>query len=178
MKEKEIIQLLQSGNIEKAFVRLYKLYPKVRAILKTNGAGKEQVADIFQDALVVLYQKLQQESFQLDISLEAYVLNTCKYMFLKSQRPVVKSVELAEQVQEDEDLEIYLQEDQKILRAETALKQIGEKCREILLSFYIAKMPMADIARRFSFATENVAKTQKYKCLEAARKTYRDLLNA
>ncbi len=176
MKEKEIIELLGSGKIEKAFVKLYKIYPKVRSILKKYGATKDQMNDIFQDALVSLYQKLQRNDFAIQTSIESYITNTCKYMYFKIQKDARSMDELTELVQEEMDIESILLEDKKIQQAETALQLIGQKCREILISFYIGKKSMQEIAKEFSYSSENAAKTQKYKCLEAARKNYNEIL--
>ena len=178
MIETLVIELLQSGKIEKAFIRLYKIFPKVRSVLKKYGATKDESNDIFQDALVVLYQKLQQEDFAITTSIESYLMNTSKYMFLKIKRGALVTNKLTEIIHEESDMENILIEDKKIQQAETALLQIGEKCREILTSFYIGKKSMVEIAKQFSFASENVAKTQKYKCLETARKNYNELMNS
>jgi RNA polymerase sigma factor (sigma-70 family) len=177
MKEEEIIQLIQKGRIEKAFVKLYKLFPKVRSILKNHGASKDQSNDLFQDALVVLYQKLQQENFKIEVSIEAYLINTCKFMFLKSQKHQESFANLQEQIPDHSDLENILIEDRKMEIAQAAFEQLGTKCKEILMSFYFGKKSMLEIAKQFSFSSEQVAKTQKYKCLESARKNYTELMN-
>ena len=59
--------------------------------------------------------------------------------------------------------------------AEQALHTLGDKCLEVLKRFYIAKEPLIDIARSLGFAGEGAAKTRKYKCLEEARKRFREL---
>jgi RNA polymerase sigma factor (sigma-70 family) len=177
MKEEEIIELLKRGQLEKAFVKLYKLFPKVRSILKKYGATKDHSHDIFQDALVVLYQKLQQVDFTIKISMESYLVNTCKYMLLKSQRTKESFTEI-EQIADHSDLDTILADDKKMETAEAAFQQLGEKCKKILLSFYFGKKSMVEIARQFSFSSEHVAKTQKYKCLESARNNYQKLMNS
>jgi RNA polymerase sigma factor (sigma-70 family) len=178
MKEDQIFQLLEQGKIEKAFVKLYKVYPTIKSMLKKYGAGPDLCRDIFQDALVVLFEKLQQENFSIQTSMEAYLTNTCKYMYLKSQKAGAITIELGEIEQEEVDIVVAMLEEKKIQQAEAALKQIGERCREILLSFYMGKKTMAEIARQYAYSSENVAKTQKYKCLEAARKTYQKMINS
>lgn len=178
MKQEEIIELIQKGKVEKAFVKLYQLFPKVRSILKNYGASKEQCTDIFQDGLVVLYQKLQRSDFAVEVSIEAYLTNTCKFMYLKLQQTKKNTVEPIDLEADELDIEQILQENKKVELAEVAFQQLGEKCKEILMSFYIAKKSMVQIARQFSFSSENVAKTQKYKCLEAARNNYNHLINS
>jgi RNA polymerase sigma factor (sigma-70 family) len=177
MKEQQIIELLQAGKTERAFMKLYKIFPKVRSILKKYGADKDLIDDIFQDGLVALYQKLNQENFTITISIEAYLINTCKYIYLNKKKGTVPTKELTELVHEETDVEHFVEMDKKIRRAESVLQQMGEKCREILLSFYVHKKSMKEIAEQFSYSSENAAKTQKYKCLEAARNNYKQLDN-
>jgi RNA polymerase sigma factor (sigma-70 family) len=177
MKEEQIIELIQNGRVEKAFVKLYKLFPKVRSILKNHGVSKDQSNDIFQDALVVLYQKLQQDHFKIEVSFEAYLINTCKFMFMKAQRHQESFSNLQDNVPDHSDLENILLEDRKAEMAQAAFEQLGAKCKEILMNFYYGKKTMVEIARHFSFSSEQVAKTQKYKCLESARKNYQELMN-
>ena len=177
MKEQQIIELIQAGNTERAFTKLYKVFPKVRSILKNYGADKELINDIFQDGLVALYQKLNQDNFEITTSIEAYLINTCKYIFLNKKKGAVPTNELTDLVHEETDIEYFLEMDKKIKRAESALQQMGEKCREILMSFYVHKKSMKEIAEQFSYSSENAAKTQKYKCLEAARNNYKQLDN-
>jgi RNA polymerase sigma factor (sigma-70 family) len=178
MKEDQIIQLLLQDKIDKAFVKLYAMYPQIRNLLKKYGANRDEVQDIFQDALVVLYQKLKQENFSIQTSLQAYITNTCKYMYLHKQKRAGKQVELMEIPVDETELTYWINQEKNMSQAEAALMQIGERCREILLLFYMQGKTMAEIARQYAYSSEHVAKTQKYKCLEAARNTYKKLLHS
>ncbi|WP_315821201.1 hypothetical protein [Paraflavitalea speifideaquila] len=53
--------------------------------------------------------------------------------------------------------------------------ELGERCRELLLLFYNGGLKLKDIAARMGYSSENTAKNQKYKCLEAARNKLKEL---
>lgn len=53
---------------------------------------------------------------------------------------------------------------------ELVVKQLGNKCQEILKQFYFLKASMKSIASNLGYSSVNAAKTQKYKCLERAKK--------
>jgi|TARA_B110000259_G_scaffold188410_1_gene247137 DNA-directed RNA polymerase specialized sigma24 family protein len=53
---------------------------------------------------------------------------------------------------------------------EVIVQQLGGKCQEILKQFYFMKFNMKTIADKLGYNSVNTAKTQKYKCLERAKK--------
>jgi RNA polymerase sigma factor (sigma-70 family) len=54
--------------------------------------------------------------------------------------------------------------------AEQVLAELGDRCRELLMYYYNARMKLKDIAVKMGYSSENTAKNQKYKCLETAKK--------
>jgi hypothetical protein len=50
------------------------------------------------------------------------------------------------------------------------LNEIGEKCRRIFALFYFEKLEMKVIAAKLGYTSEQNASTQKFKCMERARK--------
>jgi DNA-directed RNA polymerase specialized sigma24 family protein len=63
----------------------------------------------------------------------------------------------------------------RIRLAEKVLNELGERCRELLLFFYTGGMKLKDIAVKMGYNSENTAKNQKYKCLEAAKNRLKEL---
>ena len=66
-------------------------FPMVRAYILLNKGKVEDAEDIFQEALLVMYQKLRKGEFQLQTSLDRYCYGVCKNMWrtrLKANRIV------------------------------------------------------------------------------------------
>lgn len=176
MNESKILTLFQTNKKDKAFQLLYKIWPQFLGYVKNQGGSKEQAEDIFQEAILIFYKKLADQSFQFEGSLKTYIFNTAKYMWWRENKGE-KEVEVIADFLGDEsnELEEALEKEAKIQQAEKAVESLGDKCKQILEAFYYQGLKMVDIAKKFGYSNPKTAKNQKYKCLERARK---QLLNA
>jgi len=60
-------------------------YYKVNAYVKKNSGSGEDVDDVFQEAIIVIYRKLKEDDllFQ-NRSFEIYLFSVCRFLWLKS----------------------------------------------------------------------------------------------
>lgn len=172
MKDQSLLQLLTSEQREKAFVKIYRYFPKVSRFICKYGGSKEEAQDVFQEALIIFYKKVTTADFKLTARIETYIFSICKYLWkdqLQKKNKQTSAFEEAFLKEETVPLDFHLQEEEKYLLAEKALRSIGEKCLKLLSLFYIDKKKMRMIADLLGFTSESSAKTQKYKCLERAK---------
>jgi RNA polymerase sigma factor (sigma-70 family) len=181
MEETQLIEKLKENN-DRAFKLLYKYYPKVRSYLIGFGATKQEVEDVYHEALYILINKLKDPEFVLTCSVNTFLFGICKnkYITLSREKKKVSSHQFDSEIEFDsnhkEDIEAAIQQDQKLQIAQKAFKQLEESCKKLLNAFYIEGKRMKQIAIEFGFTSDKVAKTQKYRCLEAAKRNYQ--LNA
>lgn len=175
MNNDPILQLLQSGKTEKAFRALYSVYPKVRSMVRKSGGDAADAADIFQEALIIVHRKFTSGDSGIRVSVASYLYGVCRYLWYKHHRSRPHTIAGDDPAVEEAEVETWIEHDQKVKLAEKVLLLIGEKCRELLTGFYIRRMSMADIARSYGYASENAAKTRKYKCLEFARNKFDEM---
>lgn len=172
MKDEEIIQLFRQGQREKAFTKLYGEWPKAKKLVLKMGGNGDDARDLFHDALFVLYKKLQGEQFVLSGSLNGFLYHTTRILCLEKLRKENRNVRFTGELADEAAYEL-LEEDNKQQLAQKALEKLAEKCRVILHMFYWEKRSMESIASRLGLKSEQAAKTQKYKCLEAARNEFK-----
>ena len=67
-------------------------------------------------------------------------------------------------------IELFVEEEKKYKELDEVLVKVDKKCLKMLQMFYYQKLSMKVIADNLGFKSEASAKTQKYKCLEKARK--------
>ncbi|WP_298512959.1 sigma-70 family RNA polymerase sigma factor [uncultured Kordia sp.] len=178
MKDKFVLQMLTSTQKEKAFVKIYKYFPKVSRFICKYGGTKEEAQDVFQEALLIFYKKANTPDFKLTARIETYIFSICKYLWKDQLQQKNKQINAFEETfVRDESIpaDFHLQEEEKYQLAEKALRSIGEKCLKLLSLFYIDKKKMREIAHALGFTSESSAKTQKYKCLERAKNELRTL---
>ena len=180
MNEGKIIHFLQQDMQEKGFRRLYKYFPKVEKHIVVNSGSKEEALDIFQDALVILYQKVQDMSPDSPIKIDGFLINTCKLLWSNELRK--KKVRTGDdsglgRLEYEDDIAEQIEKEEKFKMVEDVIKKLGAKCRKILELFYFKSFSMESIAKKVGFKTVKSAKVQKYKCMENARKMALEMSN-
>jgi DNA-directed RNA polymerase specialized sigma24 family protein len=154
------------------FMELYEeTFPKVAAFIHKHGGNLEETKDIFQDALVIYYEKTQEPEFELQVNAEAYLVGICKFLWYKKNRLKSRIPET------DLSVELNLEEESEPTVSEKLIQYVeraGKKCMELLRAFYYDKKSMKEIADQFEFSGERSATTQKFKCLEKVRNTIQE----
>ncbi len=173
MDDLKIIELFKTKRSDKAFVELYKIFPKFFVYIKKQGGNKTEAEDVFQDALIVIYKKSIDSNFTFNSSLKTYLFNTAKYLWWDLKK-VEKKWDYLDSSQQDylefkDELDEFIEKEEKIKKAEHVLETLGEKCKQILVSFYFDGLKMIEISKKFNYSSEKSAKTQKFKCLEKAK---------
>ncbi len=175
-KEQNLLRGLAS-NDKSAIEAIYRdNYGTIQSFIVKNNGYPEDARDIFQEAMIVLYNKARSESFHLSCQLKTYLYSVCRRLWLKKlvqlQRYNPANESLEEIVAVEEDLEEHQKKDADLSMMEDALKKIGEPCKGILEAYYLQKKTMPEIADLFGYTNADNAKTQKYKCLMRLKKLF------
>jgi RNA polymerase sigma factor (sigma-70 family) len=160
MGEQELFEHIRKGD-EKTLEFLYKKYYRMMTKMVISNSGTEEEArDIYQDALIVFWQKATSGNLVLTSKISTYIYSICQNLWRKEldrkkrlsneekDAPVAMDTETAER-------------DQIIARC---IEQLGETCKKVLMYYYYEEMSMQDIAEKLGFANTDTAKTKKYKC--------------
>lgn len=155
---------------ETLFIALYKsVFPSVAKNVSKMGGSFDEAKDIFQDALVIYYEKAVAGSFTINTSEKAYLAGIAKNLWLKKFRENNRQVAMdGFDIEAEEEAEVS---DSKLLNF---LQTAGKKCMDLLRSFYYDQLPLNDIAETFGFSGTRSATVQKYKCLEKVRETVKE----
>ncbi len=178
MRDDRIVGLLKENRFREAGAELYAYFPVVKKLILKNSGSSEDAEDVYQDGLMILMEKVKSPDFVLSSSLKTYLYSVCRYVWsdrLKQRdRMVMVDVEKMLVLNTNEEGE-FLKREQEDRLSERAFLRLGDKCRDLLVMFYFRKLPMKEIADRLGFSSEQVAKNQKYRCLEKAKAELRAL---
>ena len=83
MNDDQIIEILRTSKRGKALDKLYRYYPKVENMIRSNGGEKQDAQDLFQEALIIFCKKITDSQFALTASINTYVYSICKILWLK-----------------------------------------------------------------------------------------------
>ncbi|MFT4154764.1 RNA polymerase sigma factor [Parafilimonas sp.] len=165
-----------ANNDSKAAETIYKdNFNMVLAFIINNNGTYDEARDIFQEAMITLYQKAKSESFVLTSQIKTYIYSVSRRLWLKRLQQLGKTangIENFESIQVDDDIEIHERREAELGIMDRALNSLGEPCKSLLEAFYIEKKSMDQIASLFGYTNADNAKNQKYKCLMRLKKLF------
>jgi RNA polymerase sigma factor (sigma-70 family) len=155
------------------------------AFMQRMGAStdRELLKDIYHDALIVLYEKAKHGGFVLTCSLQTYLNSICRNQLLNVLRRDARISPLAEGYDGDiaceheqyadqikdwlpaGEADINKERVQAILKSLEQMKGKGD-CYELLLLVHYEDKSMKDIAARFGYKSEQIARNKNYLCRE------------
>ena len=160
LDEVEIFERIRNGD-EKALEIIYKKYYRMMTkLVVTNSGTEEEARDVYQDALVVFWQKARSGNLVLTSKMSTYIYSVCQNLWRKE---LERKKRLSNEERDLPDsIDMDKPEREKIIAR--CLEQMGETCRKVLMYYYFDEMSMQEIADKLGFANTDTAKTKKYKC--------------
>ena len=164
-------------NDRKAIETIYRQhYNMVQALVLNNSGYPDDARDIFQEAMIVLYEKARSGSFELNCQLKTYLYSVCRRLWLKrlgqSQRSFSEVEHLQDTISVEDELERHEQRNRDFQVMDQSLNSLGEPCRSLLKAYYLEMKSMVEIACDFGYTNADNAKNQKYKCLMRLKKLF------
>lgn len=151
-------------------------YSIIQSFILNNNGTADDARDIFQEAMVVLYEKSRDTAFSLNCQIRTYIYSVSRRLWLKRLQQLSKYGAQVESLEEivpvEEEIEEHEKRNTDFLLMEQAMGKIGEPCKSLLDAYYTQKKSMQDIATEFGYTNADNAKTQKYKCLVRLKKLF------
>lgn len=142
--------------------------PRITSLVTRNGGTKDDAYDVFQDALVILFEKCRNDSFTLSSSFYTLLYGICRNLWgNRLQKKARTEVTLEEDYKYNstEDFSDLIQEEEKRSIFWNAFRKLGEDCQRLMTLFF-EKTSMDEIARIMNFGSEGYAKKRKFQCKE------------
>lgn len=152
------------------FMALYKkAFPNVARYVARMGGSLDEAQDIFQDALVIYYEKVRSAKAEAIVSEQAYLLGIARMLWLQHYKQGSQNEPL--QDHHPEALADPQVTPHKLLHY---LESAGKKCMDLLKAFYFDGMKVTNIASTFGYSSVHSATVAKYKCLGKVRETIKE----
>lgn len=155
-----ILKRMKSGD-ESALDYLYKKnYRNMVSLVMKNSGSEDEARDIFQDALIVFWQKANDPSFQLTSKISTYLYSVCQNLWRKE----LDRKKRFEESDKEESTENTFEKEEMVQIVHDCINELGESCKEILTLYYFDGLSMEKIAEKMGLANSDTAKTKRYKC--------------
>ena len=133
LKEQELIRAL-ALNDKKAIEYIYSdNYGVIQNLVLNNNGTEEDAKDIFQEALIVLYEKTKSGVFELNCQIKTYLYAVSKRLWFKrlqkNSRYELQPDGFEETVSVEEDMGMHEKRNSEFGMMEQAMANIGEPCK-------------------------------------------------
>lgn len=167
-ESQDLLHALLAGD-NNGIREIYRLYlPRAASLITRNGGNAEDAKDIFQEALIILYEKAQKPGFTLNSSLYTLIYGICRNLWgnrlqKRSGSNVTFSGEGKYRLDEDTEKSIEQAEENKVFW--DSFNRLGEDCQKLLRLFF-DKVRMEKIAELMGYGSVSYAKKRKFQCKE------------
>lgn len=141
------------------------------------------VEDIYQDAIIAFYENVSAGKItRLKSSIATYILAIGKFMIYRHLRKN-KSVVFLEEIDTvevdqvfHEYVDIITNDSNLEASLEKALAELGEPCHQLIRLFYYEGKSNSEIMAQLHYASTDVVKSKKYRCLKYLKQILRRIL--
>jgi RNA polymerase sigma factor (sigma-70 family) len=174
--EKALLQGLARSD-KKAIETIYREnYNMIQSLIINNSGSADDARDVFQEAMIVLYERVRSGSFELNCLIKTYVYSVSRRLWLKRLQQMNHYSQVTDNLQETVPVEDEIEENERINNEfqamAKAINSLGEPCKSLLEAYYLEKKNMQEIALSFGYTNADNAKNQKYKCLMRLKKIF------
>jgi RNA polymerase sigma factor (sigma-70 family) len=178
--DKELLKGLISLD-ESVLKMLYHLYyQSIRKFVRSNSGNDADAKDLFQEAIMVLFQKARSGDFKLTCSPGTYLYSVCRFLWLKElgrrTRINKKITELEEFIDPDGDINEINEKNERLLVFRKCYEKLPEDCKKVLKLFVNGKT-IADITRILGYGSEQYTRNRRYRCKNALINSIKSLFD-
>lgn len=144
-------------------------FPTIKRFVLDNSGSEQDAKDIFQEAIIIIYRKIKEGTFELTSSFKSYIYSVCRFIWLKELSKRKERVEHTNSYMEYEEVpEVSVDEYEKNEQYKLYqyhFKRLSEDCQKIL-QLFLQKVSLKEIAEEVGIESQQFIKRKKYKCKE------------
>lgn len=140
-------------------------FQSVRNHVLKNSGSDDDVSDVFQDAIIVLYNQITEDKLRLTSDLKGYFFGIARNVWNSQLRKKQKTIELEFDLPDEEETED--QSDPTLERIISRVFQRLKPDQQMILNLFSDGLSYEEIAMKMNLKNEVYARRKKYLCKEA-----------
>jgi RNA polymerase sigma factor (sigma-70 family) len=149
---------------------VYKNYfNQIKVFISQNRGTEEDAQDIYQDALLIIYQKTIKNNLTLTCSFNTYLYSVCRLLWLKQlEHKKLRKVNTEETgvfVELDSSIIEIFELNERYKLYQDHFQKLSFSCQKVL-ELFLAGIPLKEIAEILGFKSGQYAKKRKHQCKE------------
>ncbi|MET3877335.1 sigma-70 family RNA polymerase sigma factor [Chitinophaga sp. OAE865] len=173
ISDNTLLNMLRSENSASFEVLYQYCFPAIATYIVSNHGQNEDAEDIFQEAMIVLLQKVRQPDFLLTSSLKTYLFSISRNLWLKYLRDnkllPVEDVSMYPCATAAFTIELQ-REKSKDEKVQSWISRITGHCQRILKAIFFYREPMETVMKKMGWKNRHTAANQQYKCIQQVKK--------
>jgi RNA polymerase sigma factor (sigma-70 family) len=140
-------------------------FQTVKKHVLQNSGTDEDVSDVFQDSIIILYKQISEDKLRLTTDLKGYFFGIARNVWNATLRKHQKTTELEIDIPEEEDIDTL--NDPVLERVVSRAFERLKPDQQQVLSLFSEGNSYEEIARIMNLKNETYARRKKYLCKEA-----------
>jgi RNA polymerase sigma factor (sigma-70 family) len=144
-------------------------FHQIKVFVNKNNGTDEDAKDVYQDAILVIYQKAKNEDLTLTCSFNTYLYSVCRLLWLKQlEKRKLKNLFLEESakfVELDNDVTNLYYSNERFKLYQDHFSKLSYNCQKIL-ELFLAQIQLKEIARILGLKSDLYVKKRKHQCKE------------
>lgn len=165
----EIIEGLQSRDANVLDYIYENFFYQIKVFILQNSGTEEDAQDIYQDAVLVIYQKAKNNNLTLNCSFSTYLYSVCRLLWLKQlEQKKLKRMFMEDSgrfIELDDDITNIQFSNERYKIYQDHFQKLSYNCQKIL-ELFLAKIKLQEIARILGLKSDAYVKKRKHQCKE------------
>jgi len=166
----EIIQGIRERDNDILEYLYNEYFGLVYNLVSQSNGNEDDARDVLQEAIVLIYNKIRNESLELNASFKTYLYSISRYIWMRElRRRDIEFNHVLYYTDRSETLTDTLNSDyeqqQRYRLYQEHFNKLGKECRSVLRMF-LRNCSLAHIAKKMGYKSEKFAKKKKYTCKE------------
>ena len=150
-------------------------FHSIRSFILRNNGTVEDAEDVFQDAVVIIYQKARDKELNLACSFLTFIFSVSRHLWFQKLEKnrinlaftgdIENFIELSDEMM----VEVYDEERERRKIFQQHFLGLGEDCQK-LLRLFVRKVSLTEIMRIMGYKSIKYTKTRKFLCKEKLKK--------
>lgn len=166
LSDKEITEGIASDKNHVLNYVYNEMFPYVEAYVIQQGGTKEQAKDLFQEAMIVIYQKISSGNLKLHCKFSTFLYAVCKRIWIQDRKKYYLRLNKMQEIKMVSESESIYGKDSGSLARELFdkhFKKLGPDCQQIL-TMYFNGLTIEEISKIMGINTIHHASDKKYRC--------------
>lgn len=143
-------------------------YKIIEHLVLSNGGTRDEAADVFQESMIIVYNKVRENQLTLTAYFDTYLYGVCRLVWmalLRKRNSYVPAELVSERVISDDDIQWNMIQDEKHQLVWHYFSKLTADCQKVIRLFFEGKS-IREITEIMHYSSEQHTKNRRLRCKE------------